>query len=178
MRTIVQDEHNRAAIERIAARPDLVGMIRTTCVATMLQAGHAENALPQRARATLNCRILPGENAEAVEQQLRLLIGPKVALRITNKSVPAPASAVEHEAVAAAESVSQQLWPGVPVVPYMSPATTDMRWLRNAGIPMFGVTGQFSAADNGVHGLDERIGQKELYDSREFAYRLVKKLTS
>jgi len=178
MRTITQDAHNQAAVERISARPDLVGMIRTTCIATMLQAGHAENALPQRAKATLNCRILPGESAEAVEQQLRQLAGPKVTLRVTNKSVPAPASPIGHEIMGAVEKVSVQMWPGVPVVPYMSPAVTDMRWMRNVGIPMYGITGDFTAPNNGVHGLNERIGQKELYDGREFLYRLVKVLTS
>jgi acetylornithine deacetylase/succinyl-diaminopimelate desuccinylase-like protein len=178
MRTLTQDEHNQAAIERISARPDLVGMIRTTCVATMLQAGHAENALPQRAKATLNCRILPGESAEAVEQKLRDLAGPKVTLRVTNKSVPAPASSTSHEMMSAAERVSVQMWPGVPVVAYMAPSTTDSRWMRNVGIPMYGISGMFTAPGNGVHGLNERIGQKELYDGREFLYRLVKALTS
>lgn len=178
MRTLTQDEHNQAAIERISARPDLVGMIRTTCVATMLQAGHAENALPQHAKATLNCRILPGESADAVEQQLKQLAGPKVTLRVTNKSVPAPASPTSHEMMSAIEKVSAQMWPGVPVVAYMAPSTTDSRWMRNVGIPMYGISGVFTVPSNGVHGLNERVGQKELYDSREFLYRLVKMLTS
>ena len=178
MRTITRDAHNPAVVERISARPDLVGMIRTTCIATMLQAGHAENALPQRAKATLNCRILPGESADAAEQKMRELAGPKVTLRVTNKSVPAPASPIDHEIMGAVEKVSVQMWPGVPVVPYMLTGVTDMRWMRSVGIPMYGITGMFTVPDNGVHGLNERIGQKELYDGREFLYRLVKMLTS
>ena len=179
MRTISQDEHNANAIERISARADLAALLRSTCVATMLQAGHAENALPQRAKATLNCRILPGENAQAVEQQLRQLAGSRVALHVTDTSVPAPASALNPDVIGAVEKITQQIWPGVRVVPFMTPTTTDMRWFRNAGIPMYGITGMFiDPVNNGVHGLNEHIGQKELYDGREFLYRLVKLLTS
>src|SRR2546422_852924 len=138
MRTISQDEHNANAIERISARPDLAALLRSTCVATMLQAGHAENALPQRAKATLNCRILPGENAQAVEQELRQLAGSRVALHVTDTSVPAPASAPNPDVIGAVEKITQQIWPGVRVVPFMTPTTTDMRWFRNAGIPMYG----------------------------------------
>jgi len=179
MRTISRDEHNQEAISRISERADLAALLRSTCVATMLQAGHAENALPQRAKATLNCRILPGESAQAVEQQLRQLAGPKVTLHVTTISVPAPASSPNPEIVAAMEKVSQEMWPGVPVVPFMTPTTTDMRWFRNAGIPMYGITGLFvDPVNNGMHGLNEHIGQKQLYDGREFLYRLVRKLTS
>jgi acetylornithine deacetylase/succinyl-diaminopimelate desuccinylase-like protein len=79
----------------------------------------------------------------------------------------------------AVEKVSQQIWPGVPVVPFMTPTTTDMRWFRNAGIPMYGITGMFyDPVSNGQHGLNERIGQKELYEGREFLYALVKMLSS
>lgn len=179
MRAIARDEHNAEAIAQISTRPDLAALIHSTCVATMLQAGHAENALPQRAKATLNCRVLPGESAQAVEQQLRQLAGPKVTLRVTNISVPAPASAPNPEVMGAMEKITQEMWPGVPVVPFMTPTTTDMRWFRNAGISMYGITGMFvDPVNNGMHGLNERIGQKELYEGREFLYKLVKKLTS
>ena len=83
-----------------------------------------------------NCRILPNDNAEAVEQQLRQIAGPKVTLRVINKSVPAPACPIAHELMTATEKLTEQMWPGVPVVPSMSPATTDMRWMRNASIDM------------------------------------------
>jgi acetylornithine deacetylase/succinyl-diaminopimelate desuccinylase-like protein len=179
MRTISRDEHNADAIERISTRPDLSALLRSTCVATMLQAGHAENALPQRAKATLNCRILPGESAQAVEQQLRQLAGPKVTVRAATTSVPAPASAPNPEIMRAMEKITQEMWPGVPVVPFMTPTTTDMRWFRNAGIPMYGITGMFvDPVNNGTHGLNEHIGQKQLYDGREFLYRLVKMVAS
>jgi acetylornithine deacetylase/succinyl-diaminopimelate desuccinylase-like protein len=79
----------------------------------------------------------------------------------------------------AMEKTSHEMWPGVPVVPFMTPATTDMRWFRNAGIPMYGITGMFvDPVSSGTHGLNEHIGQKQLYDGREFLYRLVKTLTS
>jgi acetylornithine deacetylase/succinyl-diaminopimelate desuccinylase-like protein len=179
MRAIAEDGHNLEAVARISAQPDLVGMLRTTCVATMLTAGHAENALPRRAKATLNCRVLPNEDSEQVEQKLRELAGPKVTLRVTTKSVPAPASPLEHEVLDAAGKLTEQMWPGVPVIPYMSPATTDMRWMRSVGMPMYGISGMFvDPADTGVHGVNEHIGQKQLYEGREFLYRLVKMLTS
>jgi acetylornithine deacetylase/succinyl-diaminopimelate desuccinylase-like protein len=109
MRTILHDDHDADAIARISSRPDLGALLRSTCVATMLQAGHAENALPQRATATLNCRILPGESAKAVEQQLRQLAGPKVTLRVTNISVPAPASAPNREITTAMQKITQEM---------------------------------------------------------------------
>ncbi len=179
MRSIAEGGHNSEAVTRISAEPDLVGMLRTTCVPTMLTAGHAENAQPRSAISILNCRVLPNEDSEQVVQKLRELAGPKVTLCVTKKSVPAPASPLDHEVLHAVEKLTGQMWPGVPVIPYMSPATTDMRWMRSAGIPMYGVSGMFvDPADAGIHGINERIGQKELYEGREFLLRLVRMLTS
>ena len=179
MRAIAEDGHQPEAVARISAQEDFAGMLCTTCVPTMLTAGHAENALPRRAKAILNCRVLPNEDSEQVEQKLRELAGSKVTLRVTTKSVPAPASLLDHEVLHAVEVLTEQMWPGVPVIPYMSTATTDMRWFRNAGMPMYGVSGMFvDPADTGVHGVDEHIGQQQLYDGREFLYQLVKMLTS
>ncbi len=178
MRAIAEGEHGPEAVARLSAEPDLVGMLRTTCVPTILTAGHAENAQPRWAKATLNCRVLPIEDSSQVEQKLRELAGPKVTLCVTTKSIPAPASPLDHEVLHAAEKLTAQMWPGVPVIPYMSPATTDMRWMRSAGIPMYGISGMFvDPADAGVHGINERIGQKQLYKGREFLLQLVKTLT-
>jgi acetylornithine deacetylase/succinyl-diaminopimelate desuccinylase-like protein len=179
MRAIARDPHDAAAIAKLSERPDLAALLRSTCVATMVQAGQAANALAQRATATLNCRILPGESAQAVEQRIRDLAGPKVTLRNVDTSVPAPATAMDPEVMNAVKTITAQVWPGAKVVPFMQSGTTDMRWFRNAGIPMYGVDGMFvDPVTNGQHGLNEHIGVQDLYNGREFLFRLVKALTS
>ncbi len=154
--------------------------IRTTCVATLLEAGHAENALPQTARATVNCRIMPDEPVAEVERTLlRVIDDPKIAVIPIGRAVLSPPSPLNPELMMAVERLSAQMWPGVPVIPTMSTGYTDSRWLRNAGIPAYGVSGLFSdPGRNGVHGLNEQIGVKELYAGREFLYRLVKALAA
>jgi acetylornithine deacetylase/succinyl-diaminopimelate desuccinylase-like protein len=152
--------------------------IRTTCIATMLDAGHAENALPQTARATVNCRILPDQPVAEVGETLKRVINdPKIAVIPVGKPVLSPPSPLNPEVMQAVEKISGEMWPGVPVIPTMSGGYTDSRWLRNAGIPAYGVSGLFSEPGrNGVHGLNEQVGAKELYESKEFLYRLVKVL--
>ncbi|HVG51782.1 MAG TPA: M20/M25/M40 family metallo-hydrolase, partial [Xanthobacteraceae bacterium] len=152
--------------------------IRTTCVATLLEAGHAENALPQTARATVNCRVLPDEKIENVTQTLtRVLDDAKISVTPVGKAVLSPASPLDPVVMSAVEDISNAMWPGVPIIPTMSGGYTDSRWLRNAGIPAYGVSGLFGEpGKTGVHGVNEQIGVKEVYDSREFLYRLVKRL--
>jgi acetylornithine deacetylase/succinyl-diaminopimelate desuccinylase-like protein len=177
MRAVARGQDDTAAIERLSARPNIVGLLRTTCVATMLQAGHARNALAQSATAAVNCRILPDDDPVDILRKLQELAGSKVTVRPTRASVRAPLSPLLPEVMQAVETVSAQMWPGVPVVPTMGVSTTDSRLLRKAGIPMYGVSGLFvDPADTGVHGLNEHIGVQQLYDGREFLYRLIKKL--
>ncbi|HEX4554199.1 MAG TPA: M20/M25/M40 family metallo-hydrolase [Xanthobacteraceae bacterium] len=166
------------ALAPLSERAPYNAQIRTTCVATMLEAGHAENALPQTARATVNCRIMPGEPVADVERTLvRVIDDPKIAVIPIGQAVLSPPSRLNPELMAAVERLTAQMWPGVPVIPTMSAGYTDSRWLRNAGIPAYGVSGLFSdPGRNGVHGLNEQIGVKELYDGKEFLYRLVKTL--
>jgi acetylornithine deacetylase/succinyl-diaminopimelate desuccinylase-like protein len=162
----------------LTSRPDYNAQMRTTCVATMLDAGHAENALPQTARATVNCRVLPGDSVSAVTRTLASVIADeKVAIIPKGVAVESPPSAINPEVMQAITRLSVEMWPGVPVNGAMSAGYTDNRWLRNAGIQAYGVSGLFSdPGNNGVHGKNEQISAKALFDSKEFLYRLVKAL--
>ncbi len=166
------------ALAPLSANATYNAQIRTTCVATMLEAGHAENALPQTARATVNCRVMPDERVTEVEKTLvRVIDDPKIAVVPVGKPVLSPPSPLNPEMMQAVERIAREMWPGVPVIPTMSTGYTDSRWLRNAGIAAYGVSGLFSEAGrNGVHGLNEQVGVHELYDSKEFLYRLVQAL--
>lgn len=166
-------------VERLSNRGPIIGLLRTTCVATMVQAGHAVNAQAQSAKATINCRALPGQDLEFVEQKLREIAGPKVKVTQQVREEPAPGSPLKPELMQVVESISGSMWPGVPVVPTMGVSTTDSRHFRAAGIPMYGVSGLFVDPDKtGVHALDENIGVAELLKGREFMYLLIKRLAS
>ena len=149
---------------------------RTTCVATMLEAGHATNALPQRARATVNCRILPGEPVDEVQKTLaRVLANDKIRITPVGTATLSPAPPLTKEILGPVEAVTAQMWPGVPVVPALLVATTDGRYTNNAGIPTYGLSGLFRDPDgSGMHGLNERIRVKSLYEGHDFLYRVVK----
>jgi acetylornithine deacetylase/succinyl-diaminopimelate desuccinylase-like protein len=149
-------------------------------VATLLEAGHADNALPQTARATVNCRILPGDSPDEVRATLvRILDDPKISVTAIDKAIASAPSPLKPEVMNAIERLTAQMWPGVPVVPLMSTGATDGLYLRNAGIPTYGVSGFFEDVDdNRAHGRDERLGVKQFYEGREFLYRLVKALSS
>jgi acetylornithine deacetylase/succinyl-diaminopimelate desuccinylase-like protein len=169
-----------AALMPLTTRPEYNAVMRTTCVATLLEAGHAENALPQTARATVNCRILPDQPVAEVESTLkRVIADEKVRIIPKGRAVLSPASPINPDIMHAIEALAGEMWPGVPVIPTMSGGYTDSRWLRNAGIPSYGVSGLFTdPVHSGVHGLNEQVGVKELYDSKEFLYRLVKRLAA
>jgi acetylornithine deacetylase/succinyl-diaminopimelate desuccinylase-like protein len=160
------------------ASPIYNSMLRTTCVATMLEGGHARNALPQTARANVNCRILPGEDPAAVRATLaRVLADDRISVTAVGQARPSEPSPLRREIVDPIEELTGAMWPGVPVVPSMSTGATDGLYLRNAGIPTYGVSGLFEDVDDvRAHGRDERIGVKEFHEGREFLYKLVKKL--
>jgi len=154
--------------------------MRTTCVATRLEGGHAENALPQVARATVNCRMLPGADPKEVAQTLvRVLDDDKIEVTPIGEPRPSQPSPLRPDVMGPIERITNELWPGVPVIPTMSTGATDGLYLRNAGIPVYGVDGIFTEVDDTrAHGRDERLGAKEFYEGREFLYRLVKALAS
>lgn len=177
MRQLAKPNPDPAAVERLSRVSSIVGLMRTTCVATMLNAGHAPNALAQTAKASVNCRLLPDEDADAVNKKLIELAGPKVKVSVMRESDSAPSSPLRPDVIGPIEAISADMWPGVPVIPTMGVSTTDSRHYREAGIPMYGVSGLFADPQNtGVHGLDEHIGVQQLYDGREFLYRLIKRL--
>ena len=166
-------------LERLSNRASIVGLLRTTCVATMVQAGHAPNALAQSAKATINCRALPDEKLDFVEQKMKEIAGPKVKVTRVRQDDPAPSSPLNPAFLKTVDELSESMWPGVPVVPTMGVSTTDSRRFRAAGIPIYGVSGLFVDPEStGVHGLNENIGVAELHSGREFLYRLVKQLAS
>jgi acetylornithine deacetylase/succinyl-diaminopimelate desuccinylase-like protein len=178
MLAIVANPKDAAADALLSKDASYHAMLRTTCVATMLDAGHAENALPQRARATINCRIFPGVPPEEVRQTLiRMVDDPAVNISAPGLHFPAaPAPPLTAAVLTPIEQVSAEMWPGVPVVPILQPGGTDATWFNAAGIPAFGVSGIFMDPDlGGIHGLNERIRVNSLMEGREFLYRLVKR---
>jgi acetylornithine deacetylase/succinyl-diaminopimelate desuccinylase-like protein len=165
------------AVAVIARDPGYNSMMRTTCVATMVSAGHAPNALPQRATANVNCRILPGEAPEAVMATLaKVADDPAIHFRMVGEKSPvSPPPPLTPQITGPAEQVAHQLWPGVPLVPAMSTGATDGRFLTAGGVPTYGLSGMFGESDGGgVHGLNERIRVRSLYEGREYLYRVVK----
>ncbi|HUM14275.1 MAG TPA: M20/M25/M40 family metallo-hydrolase [Candidatus Nitrosotalea sp.] len=151
-------------------------IMRTTCVATRLEAGHANNALPQTARAVVNCRVLPGEPIDAVREEIvKALADPAITVTRTSETEPSPPSSLRPDLMQAIEATAGTLWPGIPVIPAMGTGATDSRFLRNAGIAAYGVSGLFLGPDDArLHGLNERLPVQSLYDAHEFLYRLVK----
>src|SRR5258708_18062648 len=179
IRSVMSTTPEPAELARLSANPAYNAQLRTTCVATMLEGGHAYNALPQMARATVNCRIMPGEKAEDVTATLkRVLADDQISLTPIGEPVLSDPSATEEGLLRAIEKTSAEFWPGVPVVPVMSAGATDGSFLRNAGIPTYGHSGLASDVDDvRAHGQDERVAVKSFYEGGEYLYRLVKRLS-
>jgi acetylornithine deacetylase/succinyl-diaminopimelate desuccinylase-like protein len=178
MKSIITPNPDPESIKRLSVYPNYNAMLRTTCVATMISGGHAENALPQTATATVNCRILPGEDPAKIKQTLIDVFG-DTGLTVTEikPAKPSPPSPLDAEVFGPIERITTQMW-NVPVVPTMSTGATDGLYLRGAGIPTYGVSGLFAdITDVRAHGRDERIGVKSFYEGQEFLYQLVKALS-
>jgi acetylornithine deacetylase/succinyl-diaminopimelate desuccinylase-like protein len=165
-----------AAIRRLEGSIFYNAMLHTTCVATMLSGGHAENALPQRAGATIQCRLLPDDTQAEVQARLtKALDDPAIRISVISPAIPGPESAVTPALQHKFENVVGSMWPGVPVVPDMDAGASDSKFTRAAGIPTFGITGIFNDIDdNRAHGKDERIAVSGFYEDVEFTYRLMK----
>ena len=177
MKSLVNDPDDRKAAATLSQDPRLNAMLRTTCVATLMDAGHATNALPQRARANVNCRIFPGVAIEDVRQMLaRVLADAKITVTTVLPSdpvvLPPPLTAAIMKPI---EQVTRQVYPGIEVVPVLQAAGTDAIYLAEAGIPTYGLSGMFVDPDlSNIHGLNERIRVQSLYDGRDFLFSLVK----
>ena len=178
MRTVAAGNNSASAFATLSEVPLYNALLRTTCVATMLQAGHAQNALPATAKATVNCRILPGEDAVAVERTLVRVIGDtSVKLAPVDTPVPSPPSALRPDVFSAIDASVKATWGTLPIVPKMETGASDGLYVRNAGVPVFGVTGIFVAVnDSRMHGKDERILVSSFQDGLRFAYELIKRL--
>jgi acetylornithine deacetylase/succinyl-diaminopimelate desuccinylase-like protein len=178
MQAILRDPPDAAALKRLSEIPSYNSLLRTTCVPTRLEGGHADNALPQTAAALVNCRILPGHSGEEVQQVLsRVLADNQVTITPTEVDTSGPASPLNLELMKILERLTNEMWPGVPVLPVMSSGATDSRYFRQAGIPAYGVSGLFVDVDDmRAHGRDERLGVKEFYDGQTFLWHLVNDL--
>jgi acetylornithine deacetylase/succinyl-diaminopimelate desuccinylase-like protein len=170
---------SQEAMARVAAASaSWNATLRTTCVATLLEGGHAMNALPQLAAATVNCRVLPEDSAEYVKSTLvKVVADDQVSVVALGEPTPGPASPMRPDVMKAAGRLTDTLWPGVPAVPIMVMGATDGRSLRAAGIPTYGIQGFFMDMDDiRFHGRDERMGVREFYEGQTFLYELVKAL--
>jgi acetylornithine deacetylase/succinyl-diaminopimelate desuccinylase-like protein len=177
MKRFVASPGDAAAADEIAKNPSYVGLVRTTCVATMLQGGHAENALPQSATATVNCRIFPGTRAADVKDTLQKVVGNHVEIAIEDGGVPADASPMRPDVIAAVTHAVHALHPGVVVSGAMAPYATDGAVFRGAGIPTYGASGIFlKESDDFAHGQNERIGVDAFYGSLSYWYALIHEL--
>ncbi len=178
MRSLISAQPDPVMVARLSETIRFNAILRTTCITTMLEAGHALNALPQTARASVNCRILPGVPVEDVQKTLvQVLADDQITVTGVGTAVPSPPSPLNPEILSAVEKLSAEFWPGITVIPTMLAAATDGSFLRNAGIPTYGHSGLASdVADVRIHGRDERILVKSFLDGLEYQYRLVKLL--
>jgi acetylornithine deacetylase/succinyl-diaminopimelate desuccinylase-like protein len=181
IRAALSDKPDPSAMSftRLAANPAYNAQLRTTCVATMLEGGHAINALPQLATAKVNCRIMPGEPVEEVKTTLeRALADDQIVVTQISQPVLSAPSALHEEIMGGIEKLSQEFWPGAVVLPVMSTGATDGSYLRNAGIPTYGHSGLAGDVNESrIHGKDERVLVKSFYEGEEYLYRLVKMLS-
>jgi acetylornithine deacetylase/succinyl-diaminopimelate desuccinylase-like protein len=164
------------AARRLAQDPAFNSFLHSTCVATMLSGGHQENALPQRATATIQCRIMPDETPEQTRLAvLGVMADPLISLKIPDQVVSSPPSPPTPAIMARVQGVIDSMWPGVPLIPTMAAGASDALFMRNGGIPTYGVSGVFEDIHDGrAHGRDERVGVQAFYESVEFTYRLMK----
>lgn len=179
LKAILEDPNDSELSARLIEWPYYNALARTTCVATQLQGGHAENALPQTARATVNCRIVPQSSEEETANVLRA-IATRQGVTVTQiaPAKPSPPSPLTPAIVDPVTEVAQQIWPDIPVIPEMSTGATDGLFVRKAGIPVYGVSAVAEDPNEmRAHGKDERIRVRSYFDAVEYWYRLVKVLS-
>jgi acetylornithine deacetylase/succinyl-diaminopimelate desuccinylase-like protein len=168
-----------AAVDRLSAVVETNILLRTTCTATQIEGGHAQNALPQRARATLQCRIIPGESQDSVRDTLvRVLNDPTIKISVITPASPSPESPLSGNILPTVEKVAHQLWPDVVILPQMGAGASDSKYTRVIGIPSYGIDGMFDDLDDGrAHGRDERIGVAAFGQEVDFTYRLMREFS-
>ena len=177
MRDFAANPVEGKAADRLLVEPSYVGRTRTTCVATMLRGGHAENALPQTAVATVNCRIFPGTTTEQVREELQLVTGDRVKVTLSYSTLDPIASPMREDVMKAVTQAVHASYPGAGIVPDQAPYYTDGAFLRAAGIPTYGVSAMFMKdSDNFSHGLNERMPVHAFYNGLTHWYVLIKEL--
>jgi acetylornithine deacetylase/succinyl-diaminopimelate desuccinylase-like protein len=177
MLALVEEASDIEAARRLsAADPYFNATLRTTCTPTMLNGGHAENALPRDASVTVNCRIMPGTPAIEIERKIASLIdGLEIEITIIYEGIPSDPSNMPAAFLEGNEAMVEARWGEIPVIPNMSPGATDGLFYRNAGIPVYGVGAAFSKPDDmRAHGLDERLGIFEFHESVDYWYEMLK----
>lgn len=176
MSAVAKDPNDKAALATLVADPSYNAILHTTCVATQLEAGHAANALPQRAVATLSCRVMQGTSPEQVKAALDTAIADnQVKVAIFRRRQGSAAPPLSDEVMKPIRQVAAKMWPGVPIAPSMTAGATDGRFLMSAGIPTYGLSGMFSkSGETNAHGLNEKIRVKSLYEGRDFLERIVR----
>jgi acetylornithine deacetylase/succinyl-diaminopimelate desuccinylase-like protein len=179
MLAAAQTPPDPAALERLSHGVETNILLRTTCTATEIEGGHAQNALPQRARATLQCRIIPGESQDSVRDTLsRVLEDPTIKISVLKAATPSPESPLSAGLISSVEKVARESWPEVVVLPQMSAGATDSKYTRLIGIPSYGVDGMFDDLDDArAHGKDERIGVAAFAQEVDFSYRLMREVS-
>jgi acetylornithine deacetylase/succinyl-diaminopimelate desuccinylase-like protein len=180
MHAVAQSPPDLAAAERLSQNVRLNAQLRTTCVATLISGGHAENALPQRAKATIQCRMLPGDSAANVQGLLTsTLADPAIHVTLDAPPIVSPESPPTPQIVKKVALLVHSMWPGVPIIPTMATGFSDDRQTRNAGMASYDISGVWQDVDeNRAHGRDERIGVQSFDESVEFTYRLLKSMSS
>ena len=180
MRALVKNPSDASAAAIVSRQARYNSMLRTTCVATRLAGGHANNALPQTATANVNCRILPNVPPARVRDALARAIGDTgVQISDAPDETPTSPSPLQPELMQPVEKITRDMFGAIPVIPTMSTGATDGKWFRAAGIPTYGVSGIFGDPnDSRAHGRDERILVSSFFEGQEFLYRLVKALSS
>jgi len=187
MKAILKNSPDLAAVARLSCDPIDNSTTHTTCVATRLNAGHANNALPQTAQANVNCRILPGHSSEEVRQTLiKVLADSKIGVEFvgaiggnTSTAPPPAPPPLRPDVFRPLEAIAQTMWPGAPVIPDMATGASDGKYTNAAGMPTYGISGEAIDRDDiRAHGKDERVRVQSFYDAVDFYYRFLKAVTS
>jgi acetylornithine deacetylase/succinyl-diaminopimelate desuccinylase-like protein len=176
MTAVGKNPDDRAALDTLTADPSYNNLLRTTCVATQLEAGHAPNALPQYAKAMLSCRVMQGTTPEQVKESLdKAIADDQVKVEIVRRRSGSKPPELTDEVMKPVRAAAAKLWPGVPIAPSMTAGATDGRFLMSAGIPTYGMSGMFAVSgENNAHGLNEKLRVKSLYEGREFLESVVR----
>jgi acetylornithine deacetylase/succinyl-diaminopimelate desuccinylase-like protein len=180
MKTVSGILPDTGGINRLSKLPYYNALLRTTCVATVMEAGNSINALPQSAKATVNCRLLPGTTQEEVINKIIDLLGDsQIVISVIIPLINSPVSGLNPEVLQTVKQVSDKLWPGIPVLPVMGVGASDGKYLRAAGILTYGISGVFLDVDDfRMHAKDERIRVEDLYDGLEYNYEIIKAFSS